>query len=160
MSHAGSPATRLARFWSKVVIAGDDDCWRWIGSIARGGYGQLDGLRAHRISYEVHRGPIPSGHFVCHRCDQRDCVNPRHLFAGPPAANTADMLAKGRHVHGERVCTAKLTAAQVLAMRLEYREGVVQTELARRYGVSQPHISDIVMGRAWRHLPGAWTEAP
>ena len=71
----------LARFWAKVAKS-DDGCWLWTAS-TRGGYGRffLDGrlVMAHRVSYEIHAGPIPKGHYVCHRCDMPGCVNPRSL---------------------------------------------------------------------------------
>jgi hypothetical protein len=81
-------------------------CWAWIGSKNIYGYGRFKkslGTRdkfimvaAHRYSYEMHKGEIPNGLFVCPSCDNPPCVNPDHLWLGTPADNTHDMIAKGR----------------------------------------------------------------
>jgi hypothetical protein len=85
-----------ARFWPKVRK--DRGCWVWTGATTTTGYGRLSGQPAHRLSWEIHHGPIPAGLFVCHRCDNPGCVRPDHLFLGTHEANMADMVAKGRHV--------------------------------------------------------------
>lgn len=95
--------TLAARYWSRVVRTGEGECWSWDGSTSRG-YGQLSSprgrgnapVKAHRVSYEMHYGPIPTGMEVCHRCDNPPCSNPEHLFLGTHADNMRDMGAKGR----------------------------------------------------------------
>lgn len=88
---------RDERFWQKVEKT--DTCWLWRGSKNTTGYGQLrtDRLeKAHRISWEIHNGPIPDGLAVLHACDNPPCVNPSHLWLGTQADNARDRQAKGR----------------------------------------------------------------
>jgi hypothetical protein len=147
------------RFWQRVDVAGQEECWLWTGAPLPGGYGRInlggkgsDYTLAHRASWEINHGPIPVGIMVCHACDNRLCVNPSHLFLGTHQENMADGRAKSRFASGERQHLAKLTRDSVGEIRRLYRLGVVQVQLAERFGVSQSQISSIVRRNVWREV--------
>lgn len=128
-------------------------CWEWNGSLNSHGYGQLaDGsgipTQAHRAAYEVFHGGSPAGFDVCHKCDNRRCMNPAHLFLGTREDNLGDMSRKGRNPTGEYRSDHKLTGHDVSAIRSRYAAGgVSQKSLAVEYGVSQQLVSSIVRGQ-------------
>ena len=146
------------RFWAKVDVRGDDECWPWTAAINANGYGsfRLQGKiqTASRIAWMITHGDIPNGpgaHGTCvlHRCDNRICQNPAHLFLGSNDDNMRDMVAKGRARtrHGEENGWARLTQAQVSYIRSH-------TELSSRrlgtmFGISHQHILRIRHNRAW-----------
>lgn len=78
-----------------------DECWLFIGGRNNSGYGSVwyrsEAHGAHRVSWKLHRGPIPDGLWVLHKCDVRACCNPAHLWLGTPQDNVQDAIAKGRH---------------------------------------------------------------
>ena len=100
---ACDPATKAARFWSKVEKRGDDECWGWNAQKRWDGYGRFVLKRkpmwAHRVSYELHHGPIPKGMHVLHSCDTPACTNPKHLRIGTHKENMEEMQRKGRQTN-------------------------------------------------------------
>jgi DNA modification methylase len=150
------------RFWAKVIKA--DACWEWKGKKQNKGYGRIliDGkeISAHRISWEIHFGPIPEGLMVCHHCDNPGCVRPDHLFLGTMQDNWQDSSDKGRnpifnkHLHqakGENHGRAKLTEVQVTEIREKYSKGNTSYSiLAKEYGVSHNVIGQIIHKKIWK----------
>lgn len=140
------------------VSAAEGGCREWTGPRFAHGYGKFGGGSglsnyAHRASWEIHNGPIPRGMFVLHKCDNRVCVNPEHLFLGTQMDNMADMRRKGRAAcvgpAGERARSAKLTERQVRDIRSDYRSGSV---IAAEYGVQRSAINKVRRGDTWRHV--------
>lgn len=161
--------TLKERFWAKTDKSkGPNSCWNWTASILRTGYGQIhvagrsSSDYAHRISWLLHRGPIPKGLFVCHHCDNRRCVNPKHLFLGTNRDNMADMCRKGNHwaykhpekaARGESVSSAKLTETTVRRIRrLHATNRWSQRRLAAKFQVNQTTIGGVIQRRTWKHV--------
>ena len=160
----------LKRFWNKVQKT--DACWLWTASIGSHGYGQLNiegkPETAHRLSWLIHNGNIPSGLFICHTCDNRRCVNPDHLFLGTQSDNMRDALSKGKSclaqpnvmvAHpekrhwGSKNPRSKLTEEQVKEMRSMYTPGqITMAQIAEKYGVTRHAVGNIVKRRLWKQV--------
>lgn len=144
----------LERLMARVEMDPNSGCWLWSGSCLPRGYGTLRvvGRRrvyAHRLSYELHVGPIPKSLHVCHACDTPACVNPAHLWVGTCADNHADKVAKGRQPRGEAMYNAKLTEEQARFVLVSPLDG---PRLAAMFGVSRACIRQIRTGRSWQSL--------
>jgi hypothetical protein len=159
----------VKHFWAKVDMRRPDDCWLWQSTISSRGYGSVTHKgkvkSAHRTAYELAKGPIPAGHFVCHRCDTPACCNPAHLFAGTNSDNQLDSSAKGRMPSkrgklnpmygrvGHRHPRSKLTETQVRTIKRLYNQGsYTYKQLGEKFGVITATVSHIMNGRIWRHV--------
>lgn len=151
------------RFWSKVAEERQPACWPFTGSRHPTGYGlfkigsrtdeSVRTERAHRVAYQLVHGPIPDGLHVLHRCDNRACCNPTHLFLGTNSENVADRVRKGRSSKGERQADAKLTSEKVRDARAIHAEGrSTVSAIARQFGVSHVTMWKAVHGQTWRHV--------
>jgi hypothetical protein len=159
-------------------------CWMWKGGKCYG-YGQFHVIgqhRAHRVSWILHCGEIPNDLLVLHKCDNRACVNPKHLWLGTHQDNQTDKVEKGRQAKGDRSGSrlhperrsrgqkhseavkrntprgerhhgAKLTNKDVIEIRHIYKIGVVTImELAIRYRLHPDSIKNVVYRRTWKHI--------
>lgn len=125
-------------------------CWEWRKGRSSG-YGSIrisEGLfGAHRLSHIAFIGPIPDGMFVCHKCDNRKCTNPDHLFTGTAKDNVRDMIAKGRNNNGKR--PSGLTYRRPLAhlddpIKELHDSGMSMRAVARKFGISHQVVSRVV----------------
>lgn len=149
----------VSLFWSKTIKNGDNDCWPWIGGKRSGKfrYGRIKHryktILAHRFSFEINVRKLLPGEAACHKCDNPECVNPNHLFAGTKSQNTLDCVAKKRNPKGEKLGMSKLRNHQIIEIRKEYERGVTrQVELAQKYGICQTAISSIILRKTWKHI--------
>ena len=160
--------TTEERFWSKVDRSGGPDaCWPWLAGRGKNGYGWFrsasgDQRGAHRSSWELSIGPIPPGLCVCHSCDNPPCVNPAHLWLGTHTDNNVDKMVKGRASKGEshskclhpargERARSKLSSDAVLKIR-ELAGTISQSKIGVMFGISQAHVSEIVLRKVWTHI--------
>lgn len=148
-------SSQKERFDNSYIINHESDCWEWVGAKASG-YGCFtwDGkiIGAHRFSYEHHFNFDCHGFFVCHKCDNKICVNPSHLFVGLNIDNVNDMVQKGRQQRGAHHSQSKLSEQDVIFIKSELAKGTRQIALCVKYNVSRACISDIYKGKRWAHI--------
>jgi hypothetical protein len=158
-------ATTLAqnffdRHRGRIAFAGPDDCWLWTGGKNNRGYGRVgprgDIRQVHRLAFEASNGENSAHGFVVrHRCDVPLCVNPAHLQIGTHADNVRDKVLRGRQSKGEARPSSKLTENCVRTIRSEYvprSRDFGQYALARRFGVHQSIISEVIRYGRWKHI--------
>lgn len=149
----------MDRFWKKVEKRSGDECWEWQGGKTPNGYGSFrfngSAENTHRMSWRLTHGEIPKGLCVCHKCDNRKCVNPNHLFLGTHKENLEDMWSKGRGRRGDDHSSSRLNSLQVRVIKRLLEWGTLyQREIGSVFNVHQMTISDIRTGRSWRETTG------
>lgn len=131
-------------------------CHIWQSSFQKNGYGQfcMKGLTtlAHRASYILFKGVLDKNLCVLHKCDNRKCVNPEHLFLGTRYDNYIDSKIKGRNCKGQSHGCSKLTNQKIIVIRKKLKKGYSNKDLAVLYDVSPTTIHEIKSGKTWKHL--------
>ena len=153
--------TDIERFWSKVSVGADSECWEWRAGLYNSGYGQFHiksrGHPAHRISWAIAHGPIPKhdsyhGLCVCHTCDNRLCVNPAHLFLGTANDNRQDAVQKKRQARGSKIRSSRFSRKEVLAIRERLETGETIKGISADLDVSLNTIWQIKHRKSWSHV--------
>jgi hypothetical protein len=150
-----------ARFWSKARQA-DNGCWEWLAYKNADGYGAVGNFRhpgssrAHRVAWRLARGRIADGLHVLHKCDNRACVNPDHLYLGTHRDNMRDRAERGRSrggkLPGELAPHAKLKETDAITIRALVGAGYLQKDCAVLWGVTKATVNDLVLRKTWRHV--------
>lgn len=147
------------RFWKKVEKT--SSCWLWLGGLYYNGYGQFfknpNKITAHRFAYEDIFGNIDKNLVVCHKCDNRKCVNPKHLFLGTQKDNIQDMIQKGRKVNANKKGInngrALIDDDIVRQIRSIYKtKKISQLKLAKLFNISETQIKRIIDKQSWKHV--------
>lgn len=154
MSWNNNPIVRLA---SRTKLDSSTGCYNWVGTKMKQGYGvtvfNKKKIATHRLAYTCFIGDIPKGMFVCHKCDNRACHNPSHLFIGSHQDNMNDMKKKGRQVKRAGVLNknAKLDESIIMQIRSLYPKKT-QVEIAKMFDLSVVHVQSIIKRRRWAHV--------
>lgn len=155
--------TRITPEWleERSIPEPNTGCWLWLGAHDQNGYGTATTpsgtRRTHRLMAEFTIGAIPPGNVVMHRCDNPPCINPGHLKIGTVDDNNKDKAAKGRartavgEMHGGSI----LSDDAVRDIRRCATRGESQRSLARRFGVGQTTIGEVIRGESWAHVVDA-----
>lgn len=149
-------------FWQKVSKK-ESGCWEWIGCIDALGYGRVGKKKdcniskAHRLSWFIFNGKIPNGLLVCHKCDNRKCVNPNHLFLGTQSENMIDMVKKNRRnyvgLFGEKNPMSKLNSALVSEIKNERNTtGKSYKRISKMFGVSTMTVYRVCKNQLWKQI--------
>lgn len=144
------------RFWRHVDIRGPDDCWPWLASLYSNGYGQFHfsehvNTLAHRMTYELTYGAEPIG-LCCHKCNNRKCCNPKHLYDGTYSQNTQQAVAETQMNQGQKQGSSVLTNDSVREMKLLLKYGHTRKEMMERYSVKYWTVRAIDDGMTWGWL--------
>lgn len=151
----------MKRFWDKVEKT--ETCWNWKNSTRRG-YGafKFNGKQynAHRFSWYLTYGKWPKKEAL-HKCNNRKCVNPNHLYEGTQKDNVRDAIVAGNHfnlrnarqLRGEEKTQSKVKTKDVIEIRGMYKNGINARILGKKFGITRQTAWKIATGRKWSWLP-------
>lgn len=148
-------------FWKYVDKKGRTACWEWKASRHWIGHGQFNvfgvSTGSHRVAMMIHLGrKLKKGEFICHKCDNPPCCNPRHLFIGTQRDNMLDMVNKRRGLIGVKNGHSRLTEEQVLWIRKTYFDAQnkkgLKAALAKKFRVTPSNIVAILSRKSWKHI--------
>lgn len=151
-------AATKKRFINNINDVVFTNCWEWVASTDGTGYGMfyINGkiVKAHRASWQLYFGEIPPSMLVLHKCDNRKCINPRHLFLGNHKDNSQDMIKKGRNrpVIGEAHGMSRLKEPQVSEIKKLIKSGMAQRKIAAKFFISAATVCNISKKRYWTHV--------
>lgn len=163
------------RFWGRAILtANQNNCWYWQGAKDTAGYGSFSvggiNYTSNRFAYFLYHNADPKIMHVLHKCDNKTCVNPNHLFLGTNYDNVLDKMAKGRQgrpigalsgasthpekiLRGSKIGTSKLIESDIIIIRTKYLNGNISTyALAKEYNMTQSNMWAIVNKKIWKHI--------
>lgn len=161
------------RFWMKVDVKEENECWEWLASKDKDGYGYFTleshggdeqkgkTILAHRYSLmlKLKNFDLPQEVLTRHTCDNRACVNPHHLVEGSAKENSQDMVERNRQTCGEKHHSAKMTEDIAKKILEEYsadkQSGRLYGSLERlalKYNLSKQGVYRLTSGQTWKHL--------
>lgn len=126
----------------------------YIGCVQENGYARatIQGKTdyAHRHIYRLVNGPTPQGFDVCHKCDNRKCINPKHLFLGTRLQNMADAVSKGRQAKGMMLPQTVVTESISMEITRLAKLGKTYQQIANEFGISMQHASYVAINNGVR----------
>lgn len=143
LNKIGRPPVPATERFLKKIVRHEVGCWGWIGAPESYGYGQVaDGkktIKAHRLSWMYFIGPIPAGLSVLHRCNNRICVNPEHLYLGTHIDNMKDRKAAGMYNIPHKIDISEIP--KIVGMS---RSGISYRQIAKKVGLGKSQVCNIV----------------
>lgn len=148
----------IERFWEGFIPEPNSGCWLWEKAIGTKGYGRLWSdvedrlLQAHEVSYTIHFSVVNFGLQVLHKCDNKPCVSPYHIYAGTHGQNVKDAISRRRYKYGENNGRATITNAIALDIITRLNKGGSPLAIAKKLSIPRYIVNDIKHGKSFKYL--------